>query len=268
VKLALELLAIQRRTLGDRHFRTLNTLLNLSINERILAHYDDAEAHATEFLNAHKATSGDAHPATGVAKVNLGTLLAYRGEFERATAYVTDGLDSLMRSDGPEGRSTLAAMMYQAEILALQSNYAQAEVVLTRVADVRRRVSGAAHVDTLRALAWLGWVQFKAHKDAGTTLRDAVAGYEQSGARDWLRFRSLAALGESLAARRAFQESEPLLKAGALGLIDTTSMIPVRYHAVVAEAADWARALYDAWGKPEEAAQWQRRAAAGTAPGR
>ena len=62
--------------------------------------------------------------------------------------------------------------------------------------------------------------------------------------------------------------AEPLLLAGYQGLADKRSTIPTENQSVLDEAAERIVRLYQRWGRPEKAAEWQtnRLAAASQAP--
>ena len=76
------------------------------------------------------------------------------------------------------------------------------------------------------------------------------------------RYRAASLLGESLAGQKKYAEAEPLLLEGYQGMLARKDRIavPDRYHLELAN--QWLIQLYQAWGKPDKAAEWKNKQAA------
>ena len=76
---------------------------------------------------------------------------------------------------------------------------------------------------------------------------------------DWQRFRAESLLGASLAGQKKYVEAEPLLLEGYQGMAVRKDRIgvPDWYH--LDRAREWIIQLYQAWGKPEKAAEWREK---------
>jgi hypothetical protein len=76
---------------------------------------------------------------------------------------------------------------------------------------------------------------------------------------DWQRFRAESLLGASLAGQKKYPEAEPLLLEGYQGMLARKDRmgVPDRYH--LDRAGEWLIQLYQAWGKPDKAAEWRKR---------
>ena len=74
---------------------------------------------------------------------------------------------------------------------------------------------------------------------------------------DWQRFRAESLLGASLAGQKKYPEAEPLLLEGYQGMVARKDRIgvPDWYH--LDRAREWLIQLYQAWGKPDKAAEWR-----------
>jgi hypothetical protein len=70
---------------------------------------------------------------------------------------------------------------------------------------------------------------------------------------DWRIASAQSLLGCSLANQKKFDEAEPLLIHGYEGIVESKKAPPER----LAEANDRLIKLYEAWDKPEQAAQWR-----------
>jgi hypothetical protein len=76
---------------------------------------------------------------------------------------------------------------------------------------------------------------------------------------DWQRYRDASLLGESLAGEKKYAEAEPLLLEGYQGMLDRQDRIavPDRYNLDLGH--QWLIQLYQAWGKPDKAAEWKNK---------
>ena len=89
--------------------------------------------------------------------------------------------------------------------------------------------------------------------------REAVEFDRKNRPDDWQRFRAETLLGASLAGQKKYSDAEPLLLEGYRGMLARKDHIgvPDRYH--LSRAREWLVKLYQAWGKPESAAEWSKK---------
>jgi hypothetical protein len=90
-------------------------------------------------------------------------------------------------------------------------------------------------------------------KDRGWVLMS----YESSAPDEWNRYYCKSLLGASLAGQKRYAEAEPLLLSGYHGLKQRQAAIEAADRFVLAESAKQIVALYRAWGKPAQAAEWR-----------
>ena len=93
--------------------------------------------------------------------------------------------------------------------------------------------------------------------DAEPVLRECLAIREAVLPEDWSTSAGRSSLGASLLGQGKYAEAEPLLIRGYEGLKARVSGIPPRSRSRLAEAGGRIVALYEAWGKPEKAAEWR-----------
>jgi hypothetical protein len=74
-----------------------------------------------------------------------------------------------------------------------------------------------------------------------------------------LTFDTRSQLGGSLLGQGEFAQAEPLIVSGYEGLKARAGKIPATGRPRLAEAAERVVRLYEAWGKPEQAAAWKAR---------
>jgi hypothetical protein len=74
----------------------------------------------------------------------------------------------------------------------------------------------------------------------------------------WTTFNARSMLGEALNGQKKRAEAEPLLVQGYKGLRERAAKIPKEGKLRLAEALERLMQLYEASGKPDEAARWRR----------
>jgi tRNA A-37 threonylcarbamoyl transferase component Bud32 len=93
---------------------------------------------------------------------------------------------------------------------------------------------------------------------AEPVLRQCLTMRDQKQPDDWRAFNARALLGKALADQKRFAEAEPLLLQGYNGLKLLADKVPGDSLVQPADALAWLIQLYDAWGKPDEAAKWRK----------
>ena len=73
----------------------------------------------------------------------------------------------------------------------------------------------------------------------------------------WSRFNTMSLLGEALLGQGRHAEAEPLVVSGYEGLKAREASIPPQARSRLDEAAERVVRLYEAWGKPAQAAAWK-----------
>ena len=143
-----------------------------------------------------------------------------------------------------------------------QGKYALAERYAAQVLAGRRRAFGSNHPDTMASAADLALAYLSEGKvvEGEPLAREALEFHRKRQPDDWQRFRAESLLGASLAGQKKYAEAEPLLLEGYQGIVARKDRVavPDRYH--LDRAREWLIQLYKAWGKPDKAAEWTKRA--------
>jgi hypothetical protein len=191
---------------------------------------------------------------------NLASVYAQEGKYVPAEVLLKRTLDTKRRVLGPEHPATISSLSVVAAMYQRQGKYALAESYSSEALALSRRVSGSSRPDTMQtanqlALAYISQRKYSASEPLA---REALAFYEQNQPDDVQRFRSESLLGASLAGQKKYIEAEPLLLGGYQGLVARKAQLEVsdEYHLDLAHK--WLVQLYQAWGKPQEAAEWQK----------
>jgi hypothetical protein len=151
-------------------------------------------------------------------------------------------------------------MLNLAQAYDLARDPSRAEAVFRRLLEVCQKAFGPGHRHTALAQRSLGGNLLGQQKyaEAEPLLRDCLDADEKGQPDAWTTFQAKSLLGEALLGQKKYADAEPLLRAGHEGLKRRAAHIPVQSRAEVAEAARRLVRLYDAWGRPERAAQWRK----------
>jgi non-specific serine/threonine protein kinase/serine/threonine-protein kinase len=247
----------RRRVLGQEHPDTLRSMDNLAELYAYEGKYAQAEPLYTKSLEVRHRILGDDHPDTLIETDNLALLYRYEGKYAQAESLSRKVVATEERVDGPDHRDTLISMYNLAEVYRAEGKYAQAEVLFTKVVEMSQRKLGAAYRLTLYGMNGVGLVYLNQHRfaKAEAWLRLTLSRYEKTktDTLPWYFCQSM--LGASLAGQRRFAEA-PLVE-GLEGILSRQSSIPYGDKVKFNKAGEWIVQLYEDWGKPEKATEWQ-----------
>jgi hypothetical protein len=103
--------------------------------------------------------------------------------------------------------------------------------------------------------------------EAEPVLRECLAIREKTQPDDWTTFNTRSSLGGALLGQKKFAEAEPLILAGYEGMKAREGKIAPAGRPRLAAAARRVVELYEAWGKPEKAAEWRAKLGLADLPG-
>jgi hypothetical protein len=255
-----QVLEVRRRKLGDEHAETLRAVDNLAGAHVRRGDLAQAETLYTRAFEGRRRVFGADNPDTLWSAQNLATVYGDLGRIDQAVSLLMPTLETTRRVLGADNANTMAAMERLAEFYRRQGKYDQAQTLLAEALQARRRVFGAHHPDTIEDLARLAFVHLEQHEYAQveSELQDLVA-TAASPTETWFRFYGESILGAALAADKKYAEAERFLIDGHKGMSERAGTIPADGKAALDRAVDWIVQLYQAWGKPERAAEWSAR---------
>jgi tetratricopeptide (TPR) repeat protein len=191
---------------------------------------------------------------------NLSNVYWSQGKYAQAEALFSQTAEISRRVLGPEHPRTLEFLSDSADMYQRQGKYAVAEALAAQVLAGRRRALGLAHPDTLQAstpaLA-LAYVSQGKFAESEPLAREALE-FEKKQPDERQRFRAESLLGASLAGQKKYAEAEPLLLDGYQGMLARKERMgaPNSYHRDLAH--EWIVRFYQAWNKPDKAAEWKK----------
>jgi tetratricopeptide (TPR) repeat protein len=162
---------------------------------------------------------------------------------------------------GPEHPSTLDILGEMGTMYQREGKYDLAERYAAEALEGRRHALGPEHPDTMDAQAdlVLAYVSERKFVESEPLAKGIVEFGRKNMPDEWQRFRAESMLGDSLAGQKKYTEAEPLLMEGYQGLMERKGRMDVPDWYYVDRAHEWLVQLYQAWGKPEKAAEWKKK---------
>jgi serine/threonine protein kinase len=263
-------LAMMRKLMGDEHpdvATAINNLANLLQRQGKLA---EAEVLIRQGLTMRKKLLGNEHPDVVNSLNTLANLLYNQGKLDQAETTLREALAmerKLLGNDHPEVASMLDNL---AGLLQGQGRLAEAQTLYSEALAVQRKAPGISEKELARSLAGLATVFLAQEKfaEAESPARECLALLENSLPDYWLTFDARSLLGGSLAGQKKYAEAEPMLLAGYRGMNERQNQMSGAVKPQLKEALDRLVRFYEAWEKPEQAAEWQAKLPAAPVSGR
>jgi hypothetical protein len=144
-----------------------------------------------------------------------------------------------------------------------------AEPLLWELPAVVRNKAGADSLDHATQLALLATNLLDQHtfREAEGVARTCLTIRANKQPQEWATFQTQVLLGATLLGQGKYADAEPLLLQGYRGLKGREKTIPPQDKGRVPQALGRLVQLYEAWGKPDEAARWRKDLEAARTPG-
>jgi tetratricopeptide (TPR) repeat protein len=248
-----------KEALGPDHPDTLHSMNALASAYQATGQLDRALPLYEQVLAKRQEKLGPDHPDTLTGLNNLAMAYQAAGQPAKARPLFEQALAKSKEKLGPSHPNTLTFMNNLAvTYLALKQPDKAIPLLHDFLAKHRQRL-GADSPGLAGLLALVGQELLKSEHFAeaepivGECLRIRTAQKPDA----WTTFNTQSMLGGSLAGQKKYAEAEPLLLAGYEGMKQRAAQIPSRAKVRLTEALDRLVQLYDAWGKPDQAARWR-----------
>ncbi len=254
-------LEIERRVLGPEHPDTLASMGYLANFYYSRGKYVQAEALFSRTVETKRHVLGPEHPSTLESMDGLARVYCLRGEYAQAETLSKQTLEIQRRVLGPEHSSTLSTLSDVASMYQRQGKYSLAGTYAAQVLAGRRHAFGSEQQETMSAAADLALAYLSQGKFAESVplAHEAVETDRRIQPEGWEQFRAESLLGASLAGQKKYVEAEPLLLEGYQGMLARKIHIDVPDVYPLKLAHQWLVQLYETWGKPDKAAEWNRK---------
>jgi serine/threonine protein kinase/lipopolysaccharide biosynthesis regulator YciM len=251
----------RRAKLGDDHPSTIASMNNLATAYYDVGQVDRVIALYEQLLKVWRAKFVDDHPRTLTLMNNLALAFGEKGEVDRAIPLQEQALKGQQAKLGEDHPDTLRTQRGLARTYEKAGRSRDAEPLYRKTAAAARRQEPRNDrfcSDSLALLAHCLIRQGK-HAEAVPILRECLEIKEKTDSGDWATANARSLLGEALTGQREFPAAEPLLLDGLKALTERREMIrPRDRDAILRDAIERLVRLYEAWGKPDQAAAWRK----------
>ncbi len=250
-----ESLRIKRRRLDPDDPILANSIYNLGVELYHRGDLGGAEKLLREALTIQRRTLGEDHPDVAFTLQAVAVTLDEHGQYAEAERAYREALALQRKVLGPEHPEIVTTLTNLGVTLRHQGQLAAAKDVFGEALSMSRKLFGPETTDTAAVLAGLAEVDLLEGevREAEDLARQSLAFREKLlGAEHQDTAESLALLGRVLVERGLFTEAETALLR-AQSRVDRPEVLARRRQ----EVRDSLWHLYQAWGKPEKAAQWR-----------
>jgi tetratricopeptide (TPR) repeat protein len=251
-------LKLCKARLGPDHPDTLGSMNSLAVGYHAAGKLDLALPLHEEALRLKKAKLGPDHPSTLTSMNNLAKGYRDIGRLDAALPLYEEAARGIeqRRFQHDQAGSIIANT---AACLERLRQFEAAEVWRRKWLAVVKERAGPDAPAYATELAGLGDNLLHQHKwpDAEPLLRECLAIREKKQPDAWTTFNTQSLLGGSLHGQQKPADAEALLLAGFAGMKQRAATIPPQARPRLAEVAERLVQLYEATGKPAEAAKWR-----------
>ena len=251
-------LAMLRQLHGEDHPDLASNLHNLATVLKIQGRYAEAEPLSREAVAVVKRVFGEEHPHSATCMVTLAGLLAHQEKYAEAESMYRETLAMRKKSLGEEHANIALNLNELAVLLKAQMRFAEAESLYRESLAMQERILGAEHPDVARTLQGLAMVLIDQGEEvaAESPLRRCIKirkealpeGHLLAGMAGNLLGGIMVTQGRYSEAETLLVQSCPIIEASPAASMDTKR-----------KAIEGVIALYQAWGQPVRAAEWQAR---------
>jgi len=254
-----EALAAAPRVYGKEHPTTMIITSNLAQVYLDEGKYAQAEPLLRRVLDVDTRVLGAEHPQTLIDLGNLAKRYRNQGNYAEAETAFKRVLEAQRRVLGADRPETLTTLNLLGTVKFYEGDYAGAEQLFAQALEGDRRALGNEHPRTLSSLVWLGRTRLQQHRYALAEpgFREALNKYQSTMPEAWERYNTQSLLGQSLAGAQKYDEAEPLVISGYLGMVQRRDKIPAVSQPDVGSAGDQIVHLYEDWLKPDKAGEWR-----------
>ena len=245
--------------LGPDHPTALSTRNTLAIAYETVGRLVEAIALFEGAYKVSEAKFGPDNPDTLASRGNLAVALQEACRTSESIAILEPTLKLMEAKVGLDHPWALELRNGLATAYESLDRWDEAEVLRRDVLARRRRTNPPDSPLLAEDLALLGrnlLAQSRCSK-AEPLLREGLVILEKARPDDWGRYDAMSLLAGALLGQSRYAEAESWIVAGYEGMKTHEARIPVPKQFRLREAAERVVRLYEAWGKPDEAATWK-----------
>jgi eukaryotic-like serine/threonine-protein kinase len=258
-----EALKLRKAKLGPDHPDTLESMSGLAWAYMRAERLDEATSLNEQVLRMRKAKLGPDHPDTLHSMFDVAFDYQFNGRLFEAIPLFEEALELRKAKLGPDDLWTLQSLWGLAWAYREADRLDDAVRLSAEALELYKVKLGLDHPYALHTMAVragaLGRLrlQQKKYAEAEPLLREGLSQLKRLVPNDWSRFQCEGLLGASLLGQKKFDKAEPFLIKGYEGMNEREAKIPAELKRHLTEAGERLVHLYEAWGKPEKAAEWR-----------
>ncbi|MGH9841172.1 MAG: tetratricopeptide repeat protein [Blastocatellia bacterium] len=249
-------LALYRQLYGAEHPFVAASLNSRAAMLHELGDYNGAEVLFREALAAQRKLLGAEHPDVVASLANLASLLQDKHEYDEAEQLYRQALELRRKLFGENHPYQTITMNNLASLLKDKGDLVGAEALYRQTLALRRKHFGETHTETATTIGNLGGVYFDQgqYNEALRLHQQALDIYLKLLPPDhWMINRARSNIGGCLTKLKRYSEAEEQLLAAYAGLKSARG----EQHAQTRTAVSRLIELYEAWGKPDQAAPYR-----------
>jgi eukaryotic-like serine/threonine-protein kinase len=252
-----------RRVLGPDHEDTLASMGNLALAYQDAGRLVEALPLYEQTLKGLKAKLGDDDLNTLNTMNNLARAYQAAGRLTEAVPLFEQTLKLKTAKLSADHPDTLMTMNNLAAAYQAASRLSDALPLFEETLKRQKAKLGLEHLNTMITMDNLAvaYLAAKRWTEAEMTARQCLGLREKKQPDDWQRFQTMSQLGAALSWQKRYAEAEPLLVLGFDGMKQREAKIPAPRKKNLAAAAARIVPFYEAWDKPEKAAEWRAKLA-------
>lgn len=254
-----DVLEKSRRISGENHPSTLAILANIGFTLKALKRYPEAIIRIEESIAGFDSVFGPQHPTNMIIKGNLAGIYGLQGDWSKAAEIWRWKLDIQKAELEPGHPQRVLTSVDLAKAYDNLSEPAKSVPLWTALVDVQRENRGVEDLETIATIQNLA-IAYLAQFDDGAAeplLREILPLRTRLRPDHWSTFLAQSSLGGIVARKQEFATAEPLLLTGYEGMRAHQSDIPAAMKHHLPAALKNIIDLYVAWGRTDDANQWQ-----------
>jgi len=257
VSLLTKAAAVRRVALGPDHPSTLTSRSNLALAYCSAGRPSEAIALHEATVHLSEAKLGPDHPETLRNRIHLAMDYEDAGGSRKPISLQEEAVKLCEARSGPNHPSVLLSLNNLARAYESLGRWAEAERLYRETLARRRNTDNPDSLLLAGDLVGLGRLLLGQSRwaDAEPLLRESLAIRNRAG--DPGRYYASNLLGGALLGQDRYVDAEPLIVQGYEGMKPRVASTAVRERSSLREAAVRVVRLYEAWGKPEQAAAWK-----------
>lgn len=248
-------LEMRRRILGEEHPDTLSALHGLVSVFRYQRNFDKAEEFCRKLVDIRSRILGEEHPSTASTINLLSLIYTDQGLYNEAEPLALRALNIYDHALGEDHSFTLTSMITLAWIYTKLAQYKKAENLYQKTLGIRRRISGEEDIDTMNnqiQLASLYRLQ-ELYKKAELLYAEVITLMKRKMPTHYRTSVALLGYGKCLVKLGRYSEAE-------VAMLEARTIREREYgtqHARTLSVIQSLVNLYEAWDKPNKAAECQ-----------